>query len=133
MVLLLAAIVAAIVFGLDAVLNGISTFVTVALTIAVLGLVGSLVLALGWIVIRDAADEMRFSRGNGLAWRWQLLGYAGILGILADGIVGTWNVYQEHIQFSTAVEKIPFAGVPVLLALASYPFKWVEQFLMRKQ
>ena len=52
---------------------------------------------------------------------------------LADGVMGAWNAYQAHILFSDAVEKIPFAGLPVLLALASYPAKWIEQSYMRRQ
>lgn len=131
-VLLFAATFAALLFGLDAVLNAISTvFVTAAGLLVAIGIV-LIVGALFWIVIRDAVDEIYVDRRNGMPWRWRCLGYLGIVGILADGVVGTWNAYQQHILFSAAVERIPFAGVPVLLALASYPFKWVEEFLMRK-
>ena len=133
MALLLAAIAADFVFGLDAVLNGLSTMVVVALTLAVLGLIGAGAFALCWIVVRDVIDDIAFDRRHGIAWRWRLLGYAGLLGILADGVMGAWNAYQAHILFSDAVEKIPFAGLPVLLALASYPAKWIEQSYMRRQ
>ena len=132
MALLLAAIAADFVFGLDAVLNGLSTMVVVALTLAVLGLIGAGAFALCWIVVRDVIDDIAFDRRHGIAWRWRLFGYAGLLGIFIDGIVGAWNAYQQHILFSTAVEQIPLAGVPVLLALASYPVKWIEQYYMRK-
>jgi len=131
MVLLLAAIVADLVLGLDVVLNGISTIVVVILTVVILGLIGSGVVALCWIVSRDMIEVTRFERQNDKPWRWRLLGYAGMLGILADGSVGAWNAYNEHILLSAALERIPFAGVPLLLALASYPFKWIEQSFMR--
>ena len=86
-----------------------------------------------WDSVRDVIDDIAFDRRHGIAWRWRLLGYAGLLGILADGVMGAWNAYQQHILFSAAVEQIPFAGLPVLLALASYPAKWIEQTLMQKQ
>lgn len=132
MALLLAAIAADFLLGLDTVLNGISTMVAVGLTLAILGLVGGGAVALCWIVVRDVIDDLAFDRCHFIAWRWRLFGYAGWLGILADGVVGAWNAYQQHILFSAAVEQIPFAGVPVLLALASYPAKWIEQSLMRR-
>lgn len=131
--LLLAAIVAVLVFGLDPVLNGISTVLAAFLVLTVASLIGLSVAALFWIVIRDAVDEIRTDRRNRVAWRWRCLGYIGIIGIMVDGVVGAWNAYQQHILFSTAVEQVPFAGVPVLLALASYPFKWIEDFAMSRR
>lgn len=132
-VLLIAATLADVVFGLDAVLNAVSTIFAVGLGLLVVGGVGAAVTALGWIVIRDAVDEIKTDRKNGIPWRWRCVGWVGIAGILADGVVGAWNAYQEHILFSTAVEQIPFAGVPVLLVLASLPFRWIEEFLMRRR
>jgi hypothetical protein len=52
--------------------------------------------------------------------------WIGILGMLLDGVVGAWSAYQEHTLFSTAVTQIPFAGVPVFIALGSYPLKWMK-------
>ena len=131
--LLLAAVLAVLFFGLDPVLNGISTVFAAFLVLTVASLVGLSVAALFWIVIRDAVDEIRTDRHNRVPWRWRCLGYIGIIGILVDGVVGAWNAYQQHILFSTAVEQIPFAGVPVLLALASYPFRWIENFAMGRR
>ena len=61
----------------------------------------------------------------------QCVGWIGIAGILADGMIGAWNVYQQHILFGAAVEKIPFAGAPILVALASILVRLVEQIAMR--
>jgi hypothetical protein len=130
---LIAAIAADFVFGVDAVLNAISTMFVIGATLAIIALVIAGVGALGWIIVRDAIGELRFDRHNGITWRWRILGYFGILGILADGLVGIWNAYQQHILFSAAVEQIPFAGLPVLLALASYPVRWIEETWMKKR
>lgn len=128
---LVAAIVADFVVGIDAVLNAMSTMFVICATLAIIALIIAGVGALGWIIVRDVIGELRFDRHNGVAWRWRLLGYVGILGILADGLVGVWNAYQQHILFSAAVEQIPFAGLPVLLAMAGYPVRWIEEIWMK--
>lgn len=133
LIVLLAGIAAAFAFGLDVTLNAVSMIVTVSIAVAVLGLIVLGVCALAWITIGDAIEETRFDRRSNIAWRWRFIAYAGVIGILVDGVVGAWHAYQYHIVFSAAVESIPFAGVPVLVTLASYPIKWIEQFLMRRQ
>lgn len=132
LVLLLTAIAADVMFGLDVVLNALSIVVAATLGVAVLSVVGLGIGALAWITIRDAVEGTRSDRRDRLAWRWRLVAYVGIVGILVDGAVGAWNVYQQHVLFSTAVEDIPFAGVPVWLLLASYPIKWLEQAVVRR-
>lgn len=124
---------ATVVFGLDFVLNAISTsFVIGVGVVLAVGVLASLT-ALAGLVVRDAIEEIRSDREEGRPWLWRCIGWAGILGILVDGAIGAWNVYQQHIVFGKAVEAIPLAGVPVLLALASYPFKWVEALLMKRR
>ena len=124
---------AAVVFGLDFVLNAISTSFVIGvgfvLAVGVLAGVGALV----WLVIRDAVEEIRFDREEGRPWLWRCIGWAGILGIFVDGAIGAWNVYQQHIVFGEAVEANPLAGVPVLLALAAYPLKWLEALVMKRR
>ncbi len=133
LVLLVAAVATDLVFGLDAVLNAVSVIVVAGVALAVLvPLVFSLA-AIAWLSIRDELEEIRLERANHLAWRWRILAYAGALGILADGLVGAWNVYQQRILFSAAVETIPFSGVPVFLALASFPVRWIESWILRRR
>ncbi len=133
LVLLIAAIAMDLVFGLDAVLNAVSIILVAGLALAVIvPLVFSLV-AIAWLSLRDEIEEIKLERANHLAWRWRILAYAGALGILADGLVGARNVYQGHILFSTAVEAIPFSGVPVFLALASFPVRWIENWILRRR
>jgi hypothetical protein len=133
LVLLIAAIATDLVFGLDAVLNAVSIFVVASLALAVLAPLTFSLAAIVWLSIRDEIEEIKLERANHLAWRWRILAYAGALGILADGLVGAWNVYQRHILFSTAVEAIPFSGVPVFLALASFPVRWIESWILRRR
>ena len=129
--LLLVIVVVGAALSLDVVLSGISTAVVVSLLVMAAGVVGFIAAALGWITIRDAMGELRSD--GGVAWRWRLFGFVGVLGILADGFVGVWNAYQKHIMFSVAVERIPFAGLPVLILLATFPFRWIEQYLISKR
>jgi len=131
MVLLIAAILADVVFGLDAVLDTVSMVFAVGLGMAVAALLITASILLGWIVVRDAMDEIAAERRAGLPWRWRYLGWIGITGILIDGLAGAWNAYQEHVLFRTAVEDLPFVGVPVMIALASYPLRGVEALLMK--
>jgi len=122
---------AALVFGIDAVLNVISTVFALGFGLVVALILAVVIATLGWIGIRDAIDEIKMDRKQGLPWLWRCVGWIGIAGILADGIVGAWNAYQEHVLFSIAVKEIPFAGVPVLLVLGSYPVKWAEALLAK--
>jgi len=133
MIVLVAAIVADVVLGLDTVLNAISITFAVGTALLAAVILGAVAVVVAWIVIRDAIDEIHDDRAAGRPWRWRWVGWIGIAGILVDGVIGTWNAYQEHILFSTAVERIPFAGVPVVVALASYPFKGIERFLMARR
>ena len=130
--LVAALVLASLVFGLDTVLNTISTAFVLGLgtTIAF----GALALAAIVIIftVRDALDETRTDRKEGKPWLWRFAGWIGIAGILVDGGIGAWNVYQQHVLFSTAIKEIPFAGVPVLLVLAAYPLKLVEQLLIKR-
>jgi len=132
MIVLVAVLVlAGFVFGFDVALNTVSAGIVFGLGIVIaLGLV-ALIAAMGWIVVRDAVTEIQTAREKGRPWRWQCVGWIGIAGILVDGMIGAWNVYQQHILFSTAVEKIPFAGAPILVALASILVRLVEQIAMR--
>lgn len=127
MVSLLAAIAADIGLGHEFVLNGIATIAVTFLMITVFGLGALLLLLFVWITVRDAIDEIQTERQSGLAWRWQIVGYLGFVGILAEGAVGMWYASQNQVLFSDAIENIPYAGVPVLVALASYPAKWLER------
>jgi hypothetical protein len=131
MALLVAAIVADLIEGLHAVLNAVSVIVAIVAALAVLTMVGAGVVLCCWIVVRDAVLDLRFDRRNGNPWRWRLVGYAGIIGLLVDGAIGAWMAFHEHILFSAAVAHIRFAGVPVALALASYPLRWLEQTILR--
>jgi hypothetical protein len=126
---LLAAIAADIAFGLDPLLNAVSTILLVVSALAVAGVFALAAAVLCWITVRDLIGDIRTDRQMRTAWRWKLVALAGISGILVDGAIGAWNVYQKHILFSASVEAIPFAGAPVFLLLASYPFRWIEQYL----
>lgn len=128
---LVLAVLASFVFGIDAVLNMISTIFAVGVVAILVAVMAAFLAAIGWVVVRDAIDEIKSDRQEGRPWLWRCVGLAGIAGIILDGIVGAWNVYQKHILFSTAVEEIPFAGVPVLMALGAYPFKWIEALVLR--
>ena len=130
---LLAAIAADIVFGLDALLNLISTLAIVGSVLLLALLFAIAITAILWITIRNLVDDIKNDTRSAVAWRWRILALAGGVGLLIDGTVGAWNAYQKHILFSTAVENIPFSGIPVFLLLASYPFKWVEQHLEFKR
>ena len=133
LVFLLAAIAMDAIFGLDAVLNAISVLVVAGVVLAIiLPLILSL-FAIAWLSIRDEIEEIKLERANNLAWRWRILAYAGVIGILADGLVGAWNVYQHRVLFSAAVEAIPFSGVPVFLALASFPVRWIESWILHRR
>lgn len=125
---LILAIASDMLFGLDALLNLISTVAAVASMLVVAAAFSAALVIVLWITIRDLIEETRTSAGSASAWRWKFVALAGGLGILADGAIGAWNAYQKHILFSTAVENIPFSGIPVYLLLASYPFKWLEQY-----
>ena len=124
-------VLADFVFGLDFVLNTISTIFVIALSIVVALGAAAVAALIFWLLIRDAVDEIRSDRAEGRAWRWRCIGWIGIAGMLVDGAIGAWNVYQHHVLFSTAVEEIPFAGVPVLLTLASIPLRFAEEILMK--
>jgi hypothetical protein len=131
MTVLLAAILATLVFGLDAVLNGISIALAV---VVVLVFVIPVLAGLGflfWVLARDAVVDIKSDRQHGRAWRWRCVAYIGFLGIAIDGLVGAWNAYQQHVLYSMAVEQIPFVGVPVFVALASFPLKWIETALIK--
>jgi hypothetical protein len=133
LVVLIAAIATDIVFGLDPLLNAISTALLVGSMLVGAGVFALAAGTLCWITVRDLINDMRTDRKDRIAWRWKLLALAGVLGILADGFIGVWNAYQKHVQFSASVEVIPFSGVPVFLLGASFPFKWVEQYLERRK
>lgn len=132
LVSLLTGIAADLAFGLDVVLNALSIAIAVLVGMAMLGLLILAAGALAWLTIRDALEGLRSDRYDHLAWRWRLVAYAGVLGILVDGAIGAWNVYTQHVLFSIGIREIPFSGVPVWLLLASYPLKWLEQAAMRK-
>lgn len=129
---LLLAAAADVIFGLDAVLNAVSLGLAATFALAIILVAALTVLAFGWIVIRDELQEIQGDRQNGRPWRSRCVGWLGISGMLVDGTVGAWNAYQQHILFSTAVEQIPFVGLPVFLALGSYPARWVEYFILRR-
>lgn len=129
---LLTGIAADFIFGIDTVLNMLSVAIAVVVAMALLSLLVLAGIALAWITVRDALEGLRSDRRDRLAWRWRLVAYAGMLGIVVDGAVGAWNVYAQHVLFSVAVREIPFSGVPVWLLLASYPLKWLEQAAMRQ-
>lgn len=131
--LLLAAIAMDAIFGLDAVLNAISIIVVAGVVLAVVVPLILSLFAIAWLSVRDEIEEIKLERANNLAWRWRILAYAGVIGILADGLVGAWNVYQHQILFSSAVEAIPFSGVPVFLALASFPVRWIESWILHRR
>lgn len=118
------------VFGLDVVLHVMSVAFVVSFGAALAAIALAAAALLIGIVARDAADEIRSDRASGRPWRWRIAGWTGVTGILVDGAAGAWSAYQQHILFSTAVEQIPFAGIPVLIALGSYPLRWIEEFLM---
>ena len=130
---LILAIAGDILFGLDALLNLISTVATVASMLIVAAAFTLAAAILLWISVGDLIEEIRADTRSAAAWRWKFLALIGGLGILADGAVGAWNAYQKHILFSTAVEDIPFSGIPVYLLLASYPFKWIEQYFENRR
>lgn len=125
---LILAVAGDLLFGLDAVLNLISTVAAVASMLVVAAAFAVALVILLWISVRDLIEEIRADTRSASAWRWKFVALAGGLGILADGAVGAWNAYQKHILFSTAVENIPFSGIPIYLLLASYPLKWLEQY-----
>ncbi|MDE2464138.1 MAG: hypothetical protein KGO02_10540 [Alphaproteobacteria bacterium] len=131
--LLLLGIAADIIFGLDSVLNVISTVLVISVAVIILSTSALALGALAWITMRDAIEGLRSDRRERRAWLWRVAAYIGIFGIIVDGVVGTWNVFQQHVLFSTAVEEIPLAGVPVWLLLASYPIKWLEQAALRQR
>jgi len=128
LVALILAVAGDLLFGLDALLNLISTVAAVASMLVVAAAFALALVILLWITVRDLIEEIRADTRSANAWRWKFVALAGGLGILADGAVGAWNAYQKHILFSTAVENIPFSGLPVYLLLASYPIKWLEQY-----
>jgi hypothetical protein len=132
LVALLAAIAGDIVFGFDAVLNLISTAAIVVSMLVIAAVFSLAAIILFWFTVRDLVEDIRSDKRSAIAWRWKILALAGGLGILADGVVGAWNAYQKHMLFSTAVQHIPFSGIPVFLLLASYPFKWIEQYFERR-
>ncbi len=126
---LLAAIAADIAFGLDAVLNLISTAAMVVFILFAALLFAAAAIIVLWISTRNLLEDIRSDSRSAVAWRWKILALVGGAGLLIDGAVGAWNAFQQHILFSVAVEEIPFSGVPVFLLLASYPVKWIEQYL----
>jgi len=119
--------------GVDVILNIISVSVFFVAGILTAFGIAALIAIVGWLVVRDAISEIRTVRERGRPWRWLCVGWIGIAGILVDGVIGAWNVYQQHILFSAAVKDIPFAGVPVLVTLASFPVRLVEQVAMRNR
>lgn len=127
LVILLAGFVADFLVGLETVLNAISIVVVVSIGVALVSIIVVGLGALAWITVRDAVEVTSSDRQDGRAWRWRIPAYLGLVGILIDGLAGTWHVFQQHILFSTAIEKMPLAGVPVWLLLLSYPLKWIEQ------
>jgi len=129
--ILLLALAADIVFGLDPLLNAISTIFLVGSMLLVAAVLFLAFAVLFWISVRDLIEDIRTDKQTNIAWRWKFLALAGLFGIFVDGAVGAWNAYQKHIQFSESVEAIPFSGLPVFLLLASYPFKWAEQYFER--
>ena len=128
LILLLAAIAADIVYGLDAVLGLISTLATVGSMLLIAIILAAAAIAILWISIRNLIADIADDSRSAVAWRWRILALAGGVGLLIDGTVGAWNAYQEHMLFSTAVQAIPFSGIPIFLLLASYPFRWIEQY-----
>ena len=131
--ILLMAFAADIVYGLDPLLNAISTIFLVGSILSVAAILLLAFAILFWISVRDLIEDIRADKQTSIAWRWKFLALAGIFGIFIDGAVGAWNAYQKHIQFSESVEAIPFSGLPVFLLLASYPFKWAEQYFERRK
>jgi hypothetical protein len=128
---LLLAAAADVFFGLDAVLNAVSLVVVIGFAAAIVIVVMIAVLAFGWIVVRDEIHDIRDDRQLGRPWRARCVGWIGIAGMLVDGSVAAWNAYQQHMLFSTAVEQIPLVGVPVFLALGSYPASWLEGLVIK--
>lgn len=127
LILLALGLVADLLVGLDEVLNAVSVGIVVGLSLVLVGLFAIGVGGLVWITVRDALEATSSDRREGRAWRWRIPAYLGILGILIDGVAGTWHAFEQHILFSTAIEKMPLAGLPIWLLLLSYPVKWIEQ------
>ena len=128
LIVLLVAIAADIVYGLDAVLSLISTLAMVGSMLLVAIIFAAAAIAVFWISTRNLIQDIRDDSRSSVAWRWRILALAGGVGLLIDGAVGAWNAHERHILFSAAVQTIPFSGIPVFLLLASYPFRWIEQY-----
>lgn len=133
MALLAVAVAADLVFGIAAVLEAVSILAAIVALVVAAGAVIVALVVLGWIVVSDAAGEIDRDRRNGRPWRWRYAGWIGIGGMVADGAIGSFNAWQEQIAFSAAVEEIPFAGMPVILALSSYPLRWIEGAIMARR
>ncbi len=131
LMIIVAAVVADVAFGLDPVLNAISIMFVVGSVLAIFVACALVVAIFFWITVGDLLEDIGSDRRAKMAWRWKFFALAGILGILVDGAIGAWNAYQEHILFSASVAQIPFSGVPVYLLMASYPTKWAEQYFMK--
>jgi len=130
--ILIVAAIADVAYGLGAVLKALSIISAIGLIALVVVSGTGAIFAVSTILMRDAIEEIATDRRHGRPWRWRCVGWIGIIGMLVDGLAGAWSAYQEDILFSAAVAQIPLAGVPVFLALGSYPLKWIEVLLIKR-
>lgn len=115
-----------LLIGLDPLLNVISSvfvFVLISLTLLIVG--GGLAF-LGWLTVKEQMEDTLYERTANRAWLYKLCVLVGFVGIMLDGAVGLWNAFNYGIRFSTAVEKVPFSGIPIYILIASLPIRWIE-------
>src|SRR5262249_40932023 len=135
-VILLAGILAVLLFGREATLGSIQTLFWVGL---VLGIVTLLVLGtLSFIrsIGREAKsyrEEVRRDREEGRPWLHTFIAWPGFIGnFLVLGVAGYWRYVEESCRTFTGdcLEQIPYWWLPVTLLLVSVPISWLERVIL---
>jgi hypothetical protein len=114
---ILALILAVMLFGADAVKGGMASAVVVAIGLAILGAV----LAMLSGFVSSLGEEVAKSKSEGRAWRWQYILYPAMFAFF---VVAVWAAisadWDQKGAWGRSFERIPYAWVP--LALGGFAF-----------
>ena len=120
-VILLALILAVLLFGSGAILSGIGWLLAAVVAIGIVWLVAVLVVR----ATRGVGDALKADREAGNYYS-SLIGYIGMFGNFA--VCGVAFLTKgEHEPFKHALGDIPLFWLPVALLLSSIPLSWIEK------
>ncbi len=122
-VILLALILAVLLFGSGAILSGMGWLLAAVVAIGIVWLVAVLVVR----ATRGVGDALKTEREAGNFYT-ALIAFIGMFGNFA--VCGVAFLTKgEHEPFKHALGEIPLFWLPVALLLSSIPLSWIERLL----